>query len=86
MDTDVPRTREDLSSLDLVRTPMWIVDLAVNPRWWANRAGLQLWNAASIAEWNGRNSRQPPSAATRTRIESFIRRLGQGEVLSERWT
>ncbi len=86
MDTDEPRTREDLSSLDLVRTPMWIVDLSVNPRWWANRAGLQLWNAASIAEWNGRNSRQPPSAATRTRIESFIRRLGQGEVLSERWT
>jgi len=65
---------------------MWIVDPGGSLRWWANRAGLRLWHASSLAEWVERNATQPPSEATRTRLQSMLRRLAQGETPTERWT
>ncbi len=65
---------------------MWIVDPGGGLRWWANGAALRLWNAASLAEWAERNISQPPSEATRTRLQSMMRRLAQGETPVERWT
>lgn len=65
---------------------MWIVDPGRGFRWWANQAALRLWNAGSLAEWIERNVSQPPSEATRTRMQSVVRRLAQGETPIERYT
>jgi len=81
-----PCVREDLAALDRVRGAMWIVDPGGSLRWWANRAALRLWNAGSLAEWAERNVSQPPSEATRTRLQSMLRRLAHGEAPVERWT
>lgn len=87
MDLDTtPCTPDDLSVLDRLRTPMWIVDLPEARRWWCNRAGLAMWNSPSLAEWIGRNALHPPSAATLTRMENLRRRFERGEVTTERWT
>ena len=87
MDIDTTAcTPEDLSVLDLLRTPIWIVDLAQVGRWWCNRAGLAMWNSPSLAEWSGRNALDSPSAATRTRMDNLRRRFERGEVVLERWT
>ncbi|MBZ5715882.1 STAS domain-containing protein [Nannocystis pusilla] len=87
MDLDTtPCTPDDLFVLDRLRTPAWIVDLPQAARWWCNRAGLALWNASSLAEWIGRNAKNPPSAATITRMENLRRLFARGEVSTERWT
>lgn len=87
MDLDTtPCTPDDLSVLDRLRTPAWIVDLPQAARWWCNRAGLALWNSPSLAEWIGRNAKHPPSAATITRMENLRRLFARGEVTTERWT
>jgi anti-anti-sigma regulatory factor/PAS domain-containing protein len=86
MDPSTPCTTDDLSVLDLVRTPMWIVDLPHAGRWWCNRAGLALWNSPALEEWMGRFARHPPSEATLTRMANLLRRFERGEVTTERWT
>ncbi|MDC0672912.1 STAS domain-containing protein [Nannocystis radixulma] len=87
MDLDpTPCTPDDLSVLDRLRTPAWIVDLPQAARWWCNRAGLALWNSSSLAEWIGRNAKHPASAATLTRMENLRRLFARGEVTTERWT
>jgi rsbT co-antagonist protein RsbR len=79
-------TPDNLSLLDRVRTPMWILELPQPRRWWCNRAALALWNAATSAEWIRRGAQGPVSAATMTRMENLHRRLERGEVATERWT
>lgn len=87
MDLDTtPCTLEDLSVLDRLRTPAWIVVLPRAARWWCNRAALAMWNSPSLDEWVGRNAKHPPSEATLTRMESLRRRFERGEVVTERWT
>lgn len=81
-----PVTRDDLSGLDLLRTPVWIVDLTAVRRWWANRAALVLWNADSLAVWIERDGPGRASEASRTRLASVARRLAHGETPNERWT
>jgi rsbT co-antagonist protein RsbR len=81
-----PMTREELAAFDLLRNPLWIVDPAESQRWWVNAAGLRLWNTPSRAEWLGRNAVQQATEATRTRMQSVLRRLAQGETPTERWT
>ncbi len=84
--SSTPRTRDDLANFDILRTPLWIVDLAASRRWWANAAALKLWHTASLAAWLERDTLREASEATRTRLESLLRRLAQGEVPTERWT
>jgi anti-anti-sigma regulatory factor/PAS domain-containing protein len=86
MDPSTPCTTDDLSVLDRVRTPMWIVDLPHAGRWWCNRAGLALWNSPALEEWMGRSAKHPPSEATLTRMDNLRRRFERGEVTTERWT
>ncbi len=83
---ETPRRRADLSELDRLRTPVWIVDLERGEKWWCNRAGLVLWNAETLEAWIGRNATNVVSEATLTRLQSMRRRLERGEVSTERWT
>jgi rsbT co-antagonist protein RsbR len=85
-DLVTPCLRESLRELDRLRTPTWIVDLELGEKWWCNRAGLTLWNAASLDEWIGRNATNVISEATRTRLHNLRRRFDRGEVSTERWT
>ena len=81
-----PTLRADLGQLDRLRTPVWIVDLERGEKWWCNRSGLALWNAATLAEWIGRNATNTNSEATLTRLHNMRRRLERGEVTTERWS
>lgn len=78
--------RASLGELDRLRTPTWVVDLEHGEKWWCNRAGLKLWNAASLDEWVGRNATNTISEATRTRLHNLRRRFERGEVANDRWT
>lgn len=76
----------DLSELDRLRTPIWIVDPERVEKWWCNRAGLVLWNAPTLEHWLGRNATNVVSEATLTRLHNLRRRFERGEVSTERWT
>lgn len=82
----IPCLRDSLRELDRLRTPTWIVDLEHGDKWWCNRAGLQLWNAADLDEWVARNASNTISEATRTRLHNLRVRFERGEVANERWT
>lgn len=86
MSTVTPCLREMLGELDRLRTPTWIVDLERGEKWWCNRAGLVLWNAADLAAWIARNATNTMSEATLTRMHNLRRRFERGEVANERWT
>lgn len=80
-----PRTTDALAALDHLVAPVWVFDLDAGVKWWANRSGLALWNAASNAEMRARNPVAQMSEATRIRLDALRRRLARGEVSRERW-
>ena len=61
-----------------MRTPVWVFDFDNLRTVWANQAGLQLWQAHSIAELCDRdNSDISPSA--RNLLAGFLEALRRGE-------
>ena len=78
-------TPADLALFDRLQSPVWVFDIEQTQMWWANRAALQLWNAASLPELLQRDWGKT-SASTRTRLAEYLHKLQQGQVIVEQWT
>lgn len=76
---------DELGALDLLASPVWIVDLDLGARTWVNLACLPLWRVASREELLARPV-VPPSPTSRTRLDALRRRFEQGHVSIDRWT
>lgn len=74
-----------LAGYERLQTPIWIYDIQNLKMRWANRAALQLWNAASLEELLSRDLSQV-STATYTRLQSYLELFKQGETIIEQWT
>jgi len=80
-------TVEDLAALDLLQTPVWIVDLERAMQWWANLACMPLWGASSREEMLANSAASPPpSESSRTRLAVLRRKFARGETSMDRWT
>jgi anti-anti-sigma regulatory factor/PAS domain-containing protein len=83
----VIHTPDDLAALDLLQTPVWVVDLERATQWWANLACMPLWGASTREEMLANSAASPPASETsRTRLATLRRRFERGETSLDRWT
>ena len=83
----VIQTVEDLAGLDLLQTPVTIVDFERGRNWWANLACLPLWGVTSREAMLAISAAAPPpSVASQTRLTALRRLLERGETVRQRWT
>jgi hypothetical protein len=75
--------RADMAAWELLQRPLWVFDCRNTCMWWANEAGLVLWNAVSRDEFLARDYATDMSESVKLRCESIMRRLEQGEFFSE---
>ncbi|MFB2937329.1 PAS domain S-box protein [Aerosakkonemataceae cyanobacterium BLCC-F154] len=74
-----------LAGYERLQTPIWIFDIQNLTMRWANHAALLLWNAANLEELLSRDFSQV-SAATYTRLQSYLEQFEQGKTVIEQWT
>ena len=72
------------ATLNLLTTPLWILDRHRLQLLWANQAALPLWQATSLAELLQREF-APPSAALQRRLQTDWQQLHQGKAVVEAW-
>lgn len=77
-----------LAVLDRVETALWLFDFASLRIVWANRRGLELWDAESAADLAGRDMAQEMSPSVRKRLEQHLAdfEADPGRELREFWT
>jgi diguanylate cyclase (GGDEF)-like protein/PAS domain S-box-containing protein len=78
-------TWQSLAAYDWLHTPMWVFDLGQMRMAWANRAGLALWQAASIEELRGRDC-SDTSPAMRTRLAALMETIERDGPVTLNWT
>lgn len=83
---DIIHTPESLAPLDLLQSPVWIVDLDRGSQWWCNLACLPIFHAESRAALIARSGRTTPSEASRTRLDALRRSFARGERSVDTWT
>lgn len=69
-----------------LKSSVWIYDIDNFCILWANAAGLELWEADSLAELKSRDFGIGSSDAVRTTLVNYQKAFQRGEVLSEIWT
>ncbi|KAA0679741.1 sensor domain-containing diguanylate cyclase [Roseomonas genomospecies 6] len=69
-------TAAELPLLDRLSAPVWLYDGGRGRMVWGNRAALELWNAASLAEFQTRDFGSQPEGGPRA----------DGETATGRWT
>lgn len=79
-------TRENLEVFNLLKHPVWVFDIERKGMFWANRAGLEIWNASSLEELLNRDFASDMSDAADVRMKDVLVRLANGAVLTEQWT
>ncbi len=73
--------------LSIIRSPVWLFDVDSLTIIWANKAGLGLWDAADLAELQGRNMSSDISLKVRERLDQYCTDLiGTTETMTEHWT
>jgi two-component system sensor histidine kinase/response regulator len=76
---------EDLEAFDKLTTPVWVFDITGKGIWWANMQAVLFWNAPDRAALLARDF-SDMSQATERRLNAYIDRFKQGEVVEEDWT
>ena len=76
---------EQLNVLNLIVHPIWIFDYVERRMRWANNAGVEMWNASSLKELQGR-SFQDISEASAKRMEEYMKQFELGLNVSDQWT
>ncbi len=71
-----PMTVADLPRLDGLWAPVWLYDGGRGRMVWGNRAALELWNAASLADFQARDFSSQPEGTPQA----------EGETVAGRWT
>ncbi|HEY9838021.1 MAG TPA: GAF domain-containing protein, partial [Vampirovibrionales bacterium] len=77
--------RQELASLDVLVSPIWIWDCDQKQVWWANAAALNLWQVQSIAELPEGNWSHPFDENS-SGIERDLQQLQQGTTVVKQWT
>ncbi|KAL7572744.1 hypothetical protein ACA910_009011 [Epithemia clementina (nom. ined.)] len=78
-------TIDQLAVFDILVHPLWIFDFVERRMRWANKAGLDMWNAKSLDELLSRTY-QDMSAATVKRLEALLIECEKGWNISDEWT
>jgi signal transduction histidine kinase/AmiR/NasT family two-component response regulator len=79
--------RQDMVMFDLLEHPIWVFDIEKQAMWWANTAGLNLWNASSLDELLSRSYADDMSKASSRRLKGYMERFQQGERgVLDKWT
>ena len=74
-------TWQSLAAYAWMQTPVWVFDYENLRMVWANRAGLDLWQAQTLAELRGRDfSDISPSAGNL--LTGFMETVRRGESIS----
>lgn len=71
----------DLAAMELLATPIWLLDPIDVVQLWANQAGLRFWNVSSIEELRARDVGATMTRATRDRLEGMRLAVERGEVV-----
>ena len=83
--TERTLTRADVTALDCLSTPIWIVDLDSGTKWWANAAAVALWGAADLDGLLALDPKGAGGAAARTRALRYRSMLARGAQIVEPW-
>lgn len=78
--------RGDLRPFDLLRHPVWVFDIAGRSMWWANQEALILWGARDLDALLEQDFSADMSDVTAARLDGYLERFAQGEVVAEQWT
>lgn len=73
-------------AMNACEDPIWIFDVAHSTIPWANKRGLEFWNARSVDELAGREFESGMSPSTRRRLAAYQRILARSESVADRWT
>lgn len=65
---------------------VWVFDTLNRAMWWANTEAIRLWNSKSLNDLLSRDWSSDMSEATKVRIDDYLDRLAQGELINEQWT
>jgi signal transduction histidine kinase/ActR/RegA family two-component response regulator len=77
---------QDLRVLDLLKSPVWVFDLERSCMYYANRSGLEVWNADSLESLLARDFATDMSEPVKTRNAELLMRLRRNETFTETWT
>ncbi len=77
--------RQELASLDLLVSPIWIWDFDQKQIWWANATALDLWQVKSIGQLPGENWSNPFDDNS-SGIQIDLEQLQQGTTVVKQWT
>ncbi len=78
-------THQQLEAFDQLTTPVWVFDITGKSIWWANLQAVRFWNAPDRPSLLARDF-SDMSEATQRRLNAYIDRFRQGEVVEEDWT
>jgi diguanylate cyclase len=75
------------SKLETLSTPLWVFDIDLNRVVWANKSGLEVWNADTLEELGGRDLGTDMSVSVSTRLRQYQEDFEKRDAtFSELWT
>ena len=83
---DTHYTRASLQVLNCLQHPIWVFDVERLEMYWANLAGLEVWNAPSLDELLGRDFKGDLQEATKIRMMDTLNLLKKGGKKQEQFT
>ena len=84
-DPDRVYTPDQLLALDILVQPLWIFDSVERRMRWANKAGLEMWNAASREELQSRSFKDMSESSVK-RCEAYMIECSKGRCITDDWT
>ena len=78
-------SRNELQILDIFEAPIWVFDIERHGMWWANRAAIRFWQAASLDELIGRDY-SSDSSTVRKRLRQIYNNAPLGQPTLDSWT
>jgi len=84
---DTPWLPDEVALLEALNLPLWVFDIDRSRVHWANGAGLQLWQAESLAELSARDMGADMSDTVARRLRQYQQDFERGDArFSEQWT
>jgi len=81
----LPRDSGALDLLQVLTTPVWVLDLGLRRVTWANQAAVEFWQAVSATELYERDLGSDLAPANEARLLAYSKRLEGEARLTEQW-
>lgn len=78
-------SRNELQILDIFEAPIWVFDIERHGMWWANRAAIRFWQAASLDDLVDRDY-SSDSSTVRKRLRQIYNNAPLGQPTLDSWT